>query len=255
MPNNSPGGGIVRAWKDGVDIINADKMNQTLALQPFALIYEGNVVDSKVGSGVTENNLANNSYCARFTLTIVTELTRIELHLDRDGDGADVTIQIRSGMDPATGVEGTTELEVVVPKEFIPATAAYWSVAINLSSLTSGGLYHIVVPRAGDATNKVDWIGEASQDASYPAYCRVGNSGAWTPNNALHFKVYAGDDGDLIHGIYDASGYTTCVYGDVDGIPQISEVYRYLPPSDGSAGGIRDKITIAYSNGKIKGGA
>lgn len=237
----------MHAWKDGVDIINAENMNQTLALQPFDLIYEGSVVDSKAGAGVTENSLASNSLCARFTLTGVTALTRIELHLDRDNDGADVVVQIRSGMDPANGVEGTTEIEIVVPAEFIPTTAAYWSIPINLTGLTSGGTYWIVVTKAGDATDNIDWVGEASQDASYPAYYRAGTSGAWTANNALHFKVYSGVSGDLVHGIYAATGYTTCEYETVDYVTRLSKVYRYLPPSDGSAGGIRDTITYTWS--------
>ena len=240
----------LNAFKDGVTVINQDNMNQLLSLQNFALIYEGTERDGKTGSGVTENNIANYSYCARFTLTDSTEIGRVELELDRDGDGADLIVQIREGMNPAAGVAGTLLKQVVVPKEFIPEAKRYWSVPIGLSGLTSGAQYWLVVVRAGDATNKLDWIGETAQDASYPAYYRAGDSGAWTVNNALHFRVLSGETGELIHSIYAGTGYTTVEYsGEI-----VSKVYRYLPPADGPDGGIRDVITYHWSGEYLKGG-
>ena len=238
------------AFKDGVTVINQDNMNQLLALQDFALIYEGTERDSKTGSGVTENSIANYSYCARFTLTGSTEIGRVELELDRDGDGADLVVQIRSGMNPAAGVAGTLLKEVVVPKEFIPTSKVYWSVPIGLSGLTSGGQYWLVVLRAGDSVNKLDWIGETSQDVSYPAYQRAGDSGVWTARNALHFKVFSGASGELKHSIYAGTGYTTVEYsGEI-----VSKVYRYLPPADGPEGGIRDVMTYSWSGEYLRGG-
>jgi hypothetical protein len=238
------------AFKDGVTVINQDNMNQLLSLQNFALIYEGTERDGKTGSGVAENNIADYSYCARFTLTGSTDIGRIELEIDRDGTGADLVVQIRSGMDPAAGDDGTLLKQVIVPKEFIPDPAAYWSVPIGLSGLASGGQYWLVVQRNGDATNKVDWIGETAQDANYPAYYRAGDTGAWTANNALHFRVLSGDSGELVHSIYAGTGYTTVIYaGEI-----ISKVYRYLPPSDGPEGGIRDVLTLNWSGEYIKGG-
>ena len=172
-----------------------------------------------------------------------TEISRVELEIDRDGLGADLIVQIRSGMNPASGADGTLLKEVVVPKEFIPTSATYWSVPIGLSGLTSGGQYWLVVKRNGDSVNKLDWIGETTQDASYPAYQRAGDSGAWTITNALHFKVFSGAAGELKHSIYAGTGYTTIEYsGEI-----VSKVYRYLPPADGPAGGIRDIITYAWS--------
>ena len=233
----------LHAFKNGLTILNQDNLNSLLSLQPFQLIYEGVQRDAKTGSGVTENSIANYSYCARFTLTGSTEIGRVELELDRDGDGADLVVQIRSGMNPAAGVAGTLLKEVVVPKEFIPTSKVYWSVPIGLSGLTSGAQYWLVVVRAGDATNKLDWIGETTQDASYPAYQRAGDSGAWTVRNALHFKVFSGESGELKHSIYAGTGYTTVEYsGEI-----ISKVYRYLPPADGPEGGIRDIITYTWS--------
>ena len=238
------------AFKNGLTILNQDNLNTLLSLQPFQLIYEGAQRDGKTGSGVSENNLANYSYCTRFTLTGSTEIGRVELELDRDGLGADLVVQIRSGMDPAAGTDGTLLKQVVVPKEFIPDPKAYWSVPINLTGLTSGGTYWLVVIKAGDSTNHLDWIGETAQDASYPAYYRAGDSGAWTANNALHFRVLSGETGELVHSIYAGTGYTTVEYsGEI-----ISKVYRYLPPADGPDGGIRDVLTYNWSGEYLTGG-
>jgi len=232
----------LNAFKDGVTVINQDNMNQLLSLQNFALIYEGTERDGKTGSGVTENNIANYSYCARFTLTDSTEIGRVELEFDRDNDGADLVVEIRSGMDPANGDDGTLLKQVVVPKEFIPEAKRYWSVPIGLSGLTSGAQYWLVVVRAGDATNKLDWVGEAAQDANYPAYYRAAATGVWTLRNALHFRVFSGESGELVHSIYAGTGYTTVIYsGEI-----VSKVYRYLPPADGPDGGIRNAITYTW---------
>ena len=151
----------LNAFKDGVTVINQANLNSLLALQPFQLIYDGTQRSAKTGTGVTENNLANYSYCARFTLTGSTELARVELELDRDNLGADLVVQIREGMDPANGVDGTLLKQVVVPKEFIAEAKAYWSIPIGLTGLTSGGQYWLAVLKAGDSTNHLDWVGEA----------------------------------------------------------------------------------------------
>jgi len=238
------------AFKDGVTILNQDNLNSFLALQPFSLIYEGTQRAAKTGSGVTENSLASYSYAARFTLTGSTEIGRVELEVDKDGTGADLIVQIRSGMDPVAGNDGTILKQVVVPKEFIPDPKAYWSVPIDLVGLTSGGQYWLVVIKNGDATNKVDWVGEASQDGSYPAYYRAGDSGVWTANNALHFKVFSGETGKVKHGFYLGTAYTLLVYTG----SRLDKIYRYLSPVDGPDGGIRDIMQIVYSGSKIKGG-
>lgn len=237
------------AFKDGPagagTILGADTLNPLLSLQSFLLIYAGTQRDAKTGSGVSENSIANYSYCARFTLAGGTEIGRVELELDRDGDGADLMLQIREGMNPAAGVAGTLLKQVVVPKEFIPEAKRYWSVPIGLSGLTSGAQYWLVVVRDGDATNHLDWVGETTTDASYPAYKRAGDSGAWTATNALHFKVFSGASGMPLHVIEGANAITTIEYS--GGLP--SKLYQYIPPSDGPAGGVRDLLTLTYSGG------
>ena len=238
----------LNAFKDG-EILNQDRLNTVLALQPFQLIYEGTQRDAKTGSGVVEISIANYSYCTRFTLTSSTEIGRIELEVDRDGLGADLIVQIRAGMDPVSGDDGILLKQVVVPKEFIPTSKTYWSVPIGLSGLTSGAQYWLVVQRAGDATNKLDWIGETGLDPN--TYRRAGASGAWSMTASVHFKVFSGEVGELVHSIYAGTGYTTVIYsGEI-----ISKVYRYLPPGDGPDGGIRDVITYHWSGEYLKGGA
>jgi hypothetical protein len=238
------------AFKAGTTVLDESTMNGLLSLQPFKLIYEGAQRAAKIGSGVVENSIANYSYCARFTLTGSTEIGRVELELDRDGTGADLIVQIRSGMNPGSGVDGTLLKQVVVPKEFIPDPKGYWSVPIGLTGLTSGGTYWLVVIKAGDATNKVDWIGEITQDANYPAYQRAGDSGAWVVRNALHFRVLSGESGELVHSVYAGTGYTTIKYsGEI-----ISKVCRYLPPADGPEGGIQDVLTFSWTGEYLKGG-
>lgn len=383
-------------------VLNADNMNELLAQQSFEMIYEGSIVDSKTGSGVTENSLSTASRCVKLT-GITGSIKRAELEIDADGTGADLTVQIRSGMIPGSGEDGTLIKQVTVPKEFIPAAAAYWSVPFNVTlpnlltanqasvetnttgftalgsavltrdtstywdgaaclkavtpnlaigegfyanktgmtlvvgdvytasayvkgsgtlrmyvtetnggtgaTTTSGTLtlssswqrltlshtitdaanteirvqvktptqqgitfysdglqlelaaaattWHLpqtawlVVVKAGDATNENDWIGEASQDGSHPAYYRTGSSGAWSANNALHYKVYAGNTGELVHGIFGTNLHETYVYNG----GELDKVYRYLPPSDGAAGGIRDIITITFDGDYLTGGA
>jgi len=232
------------AFKDGLTTLNAEKMNELLALQPFSLLYEGATVDSKTGSGTTVNDVSLYNFAIRFTATGVTGVTRAELQIAADGTGQDLTLEIRSSDFAVDGSsEGTLLKTIVVPKEFLPTTAAYWSIPIDLSGLTAGNNYWLIVKKIGDLVNFFKLIGEASQDSAHPCYCREGNSGGWMANNAIHFNVYSGASGELKHGIYGGNGYTTVEYnGEV-----ISKVYRYLPPVDGPDGGIRDVITYTWS--------
>ena len=252
-----PGGELVtlNAKKAG-DTITAAGYNELLTLQPFSVIYAGSQRCAKAGAGTTENSVATNSYCDRFTLTGATTLGRVELEIDKDGTGQDLMVQIRSGMVPGSGTDGTLLKEVVVPKEFIGTTAGWISVPINLTGLTAGAQYWIVVVKAGDATNKLDWVGEASQDGSYPCFYRAGTSGNWTSNNALHFKAYSNDPADgqdnIKHAIFGTN--LVCSF-DFDSNGLITKSYRYLPPADGVAGGIRSALAYSMSGDYFMGGS
>jgi hypothetical protein len=233
------------AFKNGVTPFEESRMNPLLALQPFFIAYEGAQRAAKTGSGVLENSIASYSYCTRFTLTGATEIGRVELEIDKDGNGADLIVQIRSGMTPASGADGTLLKETIIPKEWIALSPEYISVPIGLTGLTSGGQYWLVVVRNGDSTNKLDWVGETTQDASYPAYQRAADAGAWSVRNALHFKVFSGVSGLPVHIVEGGTVITTVKY--TSGLP--SALYTYIPPEDGPDGGVRDILTISYSGG------
>jgi len=239
------------APKNGVTPIDQTFLGSLLSLQDFVLIYEGSQIDSKTGSGVTENNVYEYNFAIRITATGVTEISRIELEIAADGEGQDLTVELRgSDFNPDGSNEGTLLGSVVVPKEFLPADAAYWSIPLAVSGLTAGQNYWLIVKKVGDATNHFHLIGEAGTDANHPCYRRAGDSGAWTENNAIHFKAYSGESGDLIHGIYGENGYTTVEYsGEI-----VSKVYRYLPPPNGPEGGIRDILTYTWSGEYLKRG-
>lgn len=240
---------VLNAWKNGETIIDEVNMNAFLALQNFQLIYGGIQRAAKAGAGVTENDVSNYSYCARFTLTGSTEISRVELEVDRDGGGADLIVQVRSGMNPASGGEGTILKQVVVPKEFIPDPKGWWSVPIGLTGLTSGSQYWLVVLRAGDAVNHNDWIGENAPDGSYPAYRRAGTSGNWTANNALHFRVFSGiGTGYKIKHVIIPEAYCTILF-DEQGFWK--EIYTYCPRSGSHEGGIRQKAVINRSGSLV----
>jgi len=240
----------ITAFKNGVDIIDEAKMNVLLNLQPFVIIYEGTLIEWCSGSGVLENNLSLYSCCVRFTMIGSTELTRIKLHIDKDGAGNDLVVQVRSGMVPASGVDGTMLKEVRIPKEFLPLSAAYFSIPINLSGLTSGAEYWLVVMKGGDASNKIDWIGETFINPSYSAFKRADDTGVWTSANAVHFEIFSGDTGVPLHIIEGVNSLTSLEYS--SGL--VSKITQYIPPIDTALGGIRDTLIITNVSGLPKRG-
>ncbi|RJX18497.1 MAG: hypothetical protein C4570_06360 [Ammonifex sp.] len=241
----------MNAFKNNVTAFDETNMNELISFHDFALIYEGSQVDAKAGAGTAEFDNASYDHALRFTATGVTEIARLELELIKHGTGADLQIEIRSGFDPGGTTEGTLLKTVVVPKEFLPAGRSYWSIPLDLTGLTAGNQYWIVVRGAGDATNHFHAHGETTPDANYPAYYRLkGGSGAWTLENSIHFKVFSGESGELKHRTYPPSGHSTLEFsGEV-----LSKVYRYLPPSDTTAGGIRQIVTYTFSGEYLKKG-
>lgn len=235
----------IKAFKNGVTVFDESVMNRMIRVPAEVVLYEGTQRDAKTGAGVTENSLADYNYAIRFTATGVTEISKIELEVDKDALGADLTIEIRSGLLADGSNDGTLLTTIKVPKEHLPDPAAYRSIPVNVRGLTSGNQYWIVVKRAGDAVNKVDLIGEASADASYPVYRRAGSSGAWTTGqNAIHFKIYSGRTGEMVHTLYDGGGHETYNWT-VVGV--FLRTYYWLPPSDDSTvGGIRNIENVIF---------
>lgn len=234
------------------DAITAAGYNELMAQQAFKLIYTGTAIDSKAGAGITENNVFDNYYVIRFTATGVTTMARLELKVAADGTGQDLTVQVLgSDFNPNGSAEGTVLKTITIPKEFLPANAGTVYIPLALTGLTAGNNYWLKIGKVGDVTNHFHLIGEASQDGAHPCYYRAGTSGAWSANNAIHFAVYSGNSGDLIHGIYGTNLQETYIYTDED----LTSVYRYCPPSGSADGGIRDIITITYDGDYLTDGA
>ena len=235
----------IKAFKNGVTVFDESTMNRMLRVPEEVVLYEGTQRDAKTGAGVTENSLADYNYAIRFTATGTTEVARIELNLDRDSLGADLVLEIRSGLLADGSNDGTLLQTIKVPKEHIPDPAVYRSIPVNVRGLTPGNTYWIVVKRNGDATNKVDLIGEASADGSYPVYRRTGDSGAWTTGqNAIHFRVFSGRTGEMVHTLYAGGGHETYDWS-VSGV--FLRIHYWLPPSDdGTVGGIRDIEDVIF---------
>ena len=127
-----------------------------------------------------------------------------------------------------------------VPLVLLLATSCYSAPG---DEAASGSASESTSPgNSGLTTSAVD----PTEDTSTGA----GTSGAWTANNALHFRVFSGVAGELIHSIYAGTGYTTVIYSS----EIISKVYRYLPPGDGPDGGIRDVITYTWTGEYLTGG-
>jgi hypothetical protein len=235
----------INAFKSGVTPLDQANMNSLLSLQDFKMLYEGTAVDSKTGSGTAENNVADYYFAIRVTSTGVTSLSRVELEIAADGAGQDLTIAVLDTDFATDGSnEGTVLKTIVVPKEFLPASAAYWYIPINLSGLSAGSNYWLKITKVGDATDHFHLIGESSADGSHPVYYRAGTTGAWSSNNAVHFKAYSGISGDVIHEVYGTNGYATYTYSGED----LDKVYFYIPPSDGAAGGVRDTLDITITS-------
>lgn len=234
----------LHAFKNGVTPFSEATMNPQLSLQDFMVWYDGQFAGGKEGSGVVENSLANYTYMARFMNTSP-GFARIELELDRDGQGSDITVELRAiNFNPNGSNDGTLLYSILIPAHFIPETRAY--VSIPLPELEFMEYYWLRVNRAGSSTNKIDWVGETSQDANYPCYRRAGTSGAWTATNALHFRLF----NSVFTGNVRNYKYGTNELGLIDyasGLP--SRFCTYLPPSDGPAGGIRKTLTITWING------
>lgn len=235
----------ITAFKNGVSVLDEATLNAIISAQPSVLLFAGTQADAKTGAGVTDNDLSLNTFMARFTLVGQTTIARVELELTKAGLGADLTLEIRDNTFNPNGTnDGVLLKSSTYPAKIFPTAAAFISLPVDLSGLTAGAYYWLRVNKAGDATNRNLWRGEAAQDASYPVYYRSGTTGAWTAGNALHFKVFADTPGTYVlkHGIVGTNGKTLIEYN-VNGT--INYLWRWLPSSDGSWM-IVDKVTFTY---------
>ncbi|BCJ86444.1 choice-of-anchor R domain-containing protein [Effusibacillus dendaii] len=235
----------LNAFKNGVTTLDEATMNAILAAQPSSIIFDGTQADAKTGTGAADSDLSIFTYYARFTLTGQTTIGRIELELIKYGNGADLTVEIRdNSFNPNGSNNGVLIKSFTFPAKLFQTAAGYISLPIDLSGLTSGAQYWVVLKKAGDSTNRIAWRGETTADANYPTYYRSGSTGAWTAGNALHFKIFANTSGTYIlkHGIYGTNAKTLVNY-DANG--NITEIWRWLPASDGTFM-ICDKLIPTY---------
>lgn len=243
----------IYAFKNGFTPIDEANMNPLLSLQPFQIWYQGGLREDRTGNGVVANDLSQYSYCTSFT-SIASDFVRIELHLAKIGRGSDVIVQLRRDMNPSAGTDGTLVDERVIPTEHILGTASYISVPLYVtgSSLTNNGW--IVLKKGGDATNKINWLGESATISTIKAYRRTNNSGVWTATPPPHFKIYTHSYSQMglpVHVVEGGTSVTTMYYQS-DGRP--NRICQYIPPMDGATGGIRQNLQIKYTNDMPIGG-
>lgn len=234
------------AFRNGVTVLDEEMMNSLRSLQSFALIYEGLQRDANTGSGVTEFDNASFDYALRFTATGTAEMARAELHLVSHGMGADMAVELRSGFNADGSTEGVMLKRLLLPKEFIPATRMYWSIPLDATGLTAETQYWLIIRGAGDMTNHFHNHGETVPNVSYPVFRRArGGSGGWAADNSIHFRVFSGESGNLLHGIY-GNGVTWLEYSGT----VVNKVYYYLPDAL-SGPGVRTIQTLSMSNGVL----
>lgn len=243
---------MTEAFKGGETVLDEATLNNLLLSSPdFALIYEGAVKNSFTGSGVFEFDLVSYSYAIKIVTTGTSEISRIVLELVKHGEGTDVHLQFRgTNYLPDGSNDGALLKTVVIPKEHIPVAKSWWSIPVDLTGLTAGAGYWVIIPKTGDGENHVHLHGENSQNGAYPVYRRVGLSGAWELANSAHFYIYSGESGELLHAMYGPA-YETLEF-DANQIP--IKCYRYIPPASGPEGGIRGIYPITWSGEYLKRG-
>jgi hypothetical protein len=241
---------VLFAAESGRTVIDENLANAAMMMQEFSHIYEGTAFGGKTGAGIAEFDCAGYDHAVRFKADSAAEIARVAFDLIKHGQGADLLVELREGFNPDGSMLGSLLRYMVLPKEFIPTSKGYFSIPIDISDLVSGAYYWLIIKKAGDADNHFHLHGETIQDSLYPTYKRAGNSGAWTAENAIHFGVYNGETGNLLHGIYGYNAVTWLIWdGDL-----ISKAYRYLPPASGFSGGVRQIKTYQWSGEILKRG-
>lgn len=234
-----------RAFVGGVSVLDKDTMNSLLEFQDFSVVYEGTSVDSKTGAGATENSVADYHYAIRITATGTTEIGRITLTADKDGTGADIEWELRDATWASDGSSnGVLVASGLYPKEFVDSSAGTISIPLAVSGLTSGANYWLIVNKAGSGTDKIDLIGETTQDAAHPVYRRSGTTGAWTLNNSIHYNAYDWSENGNIIASNEGGEINWLIY-DTVGAFVPTRIRSYIPAIDGDESkSIRETMTL-----------
>lgn len=234
------------AFENGVTKLNAANLNTLLQMQDGAMVCSGGILmDSKTGAGVAENSLAENFYAIRITAAGQTEIGFVKLKVDKDGEGQDLDVELRgTGFNPDGTDNGNLLAVRKVPKEFINTTAGMVLVPIAMDGLTAGANYWLIINKAGDAANKLDLVGEATQDAAHPVYRRSG-AGAWSLSTAIHFEVWSWTDSGDILAYCDGGAWDWLEYYENGAI---SKVKTYIPGTTGP--GLRETLSFPEGNTK-----
>lgn len=199
------------AWKNGVTGIGENQMNNLIAAQSSILIFDGSLVNSNTGGTGTEYNLSLGDQSVTFSISSGSTIGRMELEIVKYGAGADLILEIRQGSNVLK--------EMVYPAKLF--SSGYISLPINLSNLSTGTTYTLVLKRNGDSTNHLRWVGHRR-------------------------RVYSNTvgSGRLIHGIYGENAMSRIDY-DSSGL--ITEIWRWLPAPDGDWM-ICERIVPTYLN-------
>lgn len=238
------------AAESGQTVIDENLANSWMVMQEFSHVYEGTAFDGKNGAGIAEYDCAGYDHAVRFKADADASIARVVFEIIKHGQGADLILEVRDGFSPDGSTLGSLLRYMVLPKEFIPTSKGYFSIPVDISDLVSGAYYWLIVKKGGDADHHFHLHGETVQDSLYPTYQRAGESGAWTAENAIHFNVYNGETGNLLHGIYGCNAITWLEWeGDL-----ILRACRYLPPASGYSGGVRQIKTYQWSGEILKRG-
>jgi hypothetical protein len=170
-----------------------------------------------------------------------TSITSVQLYGFRSGAGTDVTISIQGNS--SGNPDGTAVATTILPSEFQSGTR-YISLPLAASGLSSGGTYHIVLAKAGSAS---DFFNVQTEGNATP-YLRTSTDGTvWTAGTTQFlFSVNSGAAGTLLAFSEDSTAttmprYTELVYTS----GTVTELYEYT-------GTFRNTKTLTYSGGTLE---
>ena len=244
------------AFVDDLTLLDESHMNELLTLQPYTFIYEGEIRKSYEAANTAAYSLAEYGYAAKIVGWDVNDMLawayagrgRIELQLDKDKEGADLVIQFRDALfNPNGSSDGNLLKEVIIPKEFLPATASWVSIPVDIALLNID--CWIVCLKAGDSWNDIKLYGDTSPNPSQPCYYRAGDSGPWVETNPLNYRIITANTGRLKHEVFSENGLATFEY-EAD---LLSKIYTFLPSNEDTLKGVREIRTLHYDGNILLG--